>query len=108
MSLGSGKQLVLRYQSQPTAGKSIKYFKVKGFDGGNVSVNMRVWLSADPAASYANVAPACKATSTRLPVVFTGPGYCPIVPNARYYLGIEYNEAVQTRFQIDELQADFL
>jgi hypothetical protein len=107
VSLGSGKQLVLRYQSEPTAGTSIKYFKVKGFDGGNVSVNMRVWLSTDPAASYANVAPACKTTSTRVPVVFTGPGYCPIVPNAVYYLGIEYDEAVQTRFQIDEMQADF-
>lgn len=108
VSLGSGKQLVLRYQSESTAGKSIKYFKVKGFDGGNVSVNMRVWLSTDPAASYANVAPACKTTSTRLPVIFTGPGYCPIVPNAVYYLGIEYDEAVETRFQVDEMQADFL
>jgi hypothetical protein len=104
----SGKQLVLRYKTTSTAGTSTKYIRTRNYDGGNVGVNMRVWLSADPTATYASVATACKQTSTRTPMVITGPGYCPISPNTVYYYGMEYDETGARRFQVDEGGADFL
>jgi hypothetical protein len=107
-SLGSGKQLVLRYKSTPTAGSSVKYIRARSYDGGNVGVNMRVWLSTSPTATYETVATACKQTSSRTPMVITGPGYCPIAPNTVYYYGMDYNETDSLRFQVEETGADFL
>lgn len=106
-SLGSGRSLVLRYKSTPTAGSSVKYIRTRSYDGGNVGVNLRVWLSADPAAKYASVIDACKQTSTRTPMVITGPRYCPVSPNTTYYYGMEYDELDALRFQVEEKGADF-
>lgn len=108
VTMGTGSQLVLRYRSTPTAGTSVKYIRTRSFDGGNVGMNMRVWLSTDPSATYANVAAACKQTSSRTPMVATGPGYCPIAPNTVYYYGMEYDETTALRFQVEETGADFL
>lgn len=129
MTLGSGKQLVLRYKtgSSVADGKSIR---ARGYDGGNVGVKMRIWLSTSPTATYASVAstsPSCATTSTTLPTITTGSvasktvtttngwftststvNYCKLNPNTVYYFGIEYDEAITTRFQIDESSADFL
>ena len=107
-SLGSGRSLVLRYKSTPTAGSSLKYIRTRSYDGGNVGVNMRVWLSTSPTATYETVATACKQTSSRTPMVVTGPGYCPIAPNTVYYYGMDYNETDSLRFQVEETSADFL
>jgi hypothetical protein len=108
VSMGSGKQLALRYKSTPTAGSSLKYIRARSYDGGNVGANMRVWLSTSPSATYASVATACKQTSTRTPMVITGPSYCPISPNTVYYFGIEYDEPYVLRLQVEEGGADFL
>jgi hypothetical protein len=89
----------------------MKYIRTRNYDGGNVGVNMRVWLSTSPTATYDSVATACKQTSARTPMVMTGPsaqGYCPITPNTVYYYGIEYDEKGALRFQVDEGSADFL
>ncbi len=107
VTFGSGNQVVLRYRSSPAAGSSVKYIRTRGYDGGNVGVNMRVWLSDNPSASYASIDAKCKQTSTRLPTVITGPGYCPILPDKVYYYGTEYDEPNVTRYQIDELGSDF-
>jgi hypothetical protein len=108
VTLGSGNQLVLRYKSTPTAGSTVKYMQVLGGDGSNVGVNMRVWLSSNPSATYATVDSKCKQTTTIRPAVITGPNYCAISPNTTYYFGIEFDEAITTRFQVYELGADFL
>jgi hypothetical protein len=108
VTMGSGNQLVLRYKSTPTAGSSVKYIRTRAFDGGNVGMNMRVWLSTDPSATYANVTTACKQTSSRTPMVIMGPGYCPIAPNTVYYYGIEYDETSALRFTVEETASDFL
>lgn len=106
--LNSGKQLVLRYKTTATAGSAVKYIRTRNYDGGNVGVNMRVWLSTSPTATYDSVATACKQTSARTPMVMTGPGYCPISPNTVYYYGMEYDETGARRFQVDEVGAEFL
>lgn len=104
----SGNQLVLRYQSTSTAGVSNRWIIVRSSDAGNVGVKMRVWLSANPAATYASVADACRQTSATTPMVITGPGYCTITPNTTYYFGIEHDETGTRRFQVDETGTDFL
>lgn len=127
--LGSGKELVLRYKtpSSVTNGKNIK---VGAWNGGNVGVNMRIWLSKDPTATYASVPEVCKASSSASPSITTGAetrvtttstawgktttttkDYCKLDPNAVYYLGIAFDEARTgsgARFQVDEMSADFL
>lgn len=108
VTTGSPKQLVLRYRSTPTAGSSLKYIRTRSFDGGNVGVNMRVWLSTDPTATYESLPAACKQTSSRTPTVITGPGYCPISPNTTYYYGMDYDITTDLRFSVDETGADFL
>jgi hypothetical protein len=110
VAFGSGKQVVLRYNPVAGAGSSIKYLRLRGATGGNVLVNMRVWLSTDPTATYASVADKCKATSTTTPMVITGPGYCAIsASNPVYYLGIEFDAAATSstsRFIVDESYSD--
>lgn len=108
LNVNSGNQLVLRYQSTSTAGVNNRWIIVRSSDAGNVGVKMRVWLSADPMATYDSVASACKQASATTPMVITGPGYCPIEKNRTYYFGIEYDEVGARRFQIDETGADFL
>jgi hypothetical protein len=108
VTMGSPNELVLRYKSTPTAGSSVKYIRTRSYDGGNVGVNMRVWLSADPTATYESAAAACKQTSSRTPMVITGPGYCPISPNTTYYYGMDYDITTGLRFSVDETGADFL
>lgn len=107
VTMGSGKTLVLRYKSKPTAGSSVQGISTRSFDGGNVGVNMRVWLSTNPAATYAGTPAACRAMSTRTPLVMTGPGKCQIAPNTVYYFGMEY-AGPALRFQVNEGGADFL
>lgn len=107
-ALNSGKQLVLRYKSTSNAGTSTKYIRTRSYDGGNVGVNMRMWLSADPTATYDSVDSKCKQQSNRTPTIITGPGYCPVSPNTVYYYGMEYDETGARRFQVDEVGADFL
>lgn len=124
--LGSGKELVLRYKTPSTLtnGKTIK---VSAWNGGSVGVNMRIWLSTDPLATYGSVSEYCKATGTVTPIIATGAeasvttsktvfgkttyttsNYCKLEANTVYYFGIGYDEAVSTRFQVDESIADFL
>jgi hypothetical protein len=129
VSLGSGKQLVLRYKTPSTLtnGKTIK---VTGWNGGSVGVNMRIWLSTDALATYDNTSDICKSSGTVTPAITTGAVdsavtttyvfgkpkytttyYCKLDPNKVYYFGMEFNEAVSGlggKFQVDELSADFL
>jgi hypothetical protein len=110
VSFGSGKQVVLRYQPVAGAGSSVKSLKVRGSTGGNVVVNMRVWLSTDPTATYESVPEACKQTSTTTPKIYTGTGYCPISASTPvYYLGIAFDEPATSstsRFIVDESYSD--
>lgn len=106
--LGFGAQLLLRYKTGASVSANPKYIRVRSFDGGNVGFTMRVWLSASPTATYEGVPDVCKQESTRTPTVITGASYCPILPDTVYYFGLEYAEEVNSRFQVDELSADFL
>jgi len=45
---------------------------VGAWNGGNVGVTMRIWLSKDPAATYSSVSAECKKTSTGVPTITTG------------------------------------
>jgi hypothetical protein len=109
-TIGSGKQLVLRYKTPATLSTITKNIKARGYDGGNVGVSMRVWLSTNPTATYDSVPTACKQTSTTNPTIYTGTTatYCQLQPNTVYYYGIEVDAVGNYRFQIDERGADFL
>lgn len=128
VSFGGGNQLVLRYKTPATITNN-KVVKVTDWNGSNVSVNMRVWLSKSATDTYANVPAECKQTSSGVPSIFTGSvtngfittsgwggttstpvTYCKLDPNTVYYFGIEYDETnvVTPRFQVQEMQADFL
>jgi hypothetical protein len=129
VTMGSGKQLVLRYKTPATImdGKGIK---VSAWNGGNVSVNMKIWLSTSPTASYDAVSTTCRAQETTTPSISTASKesitttttvwgttstttryYCQLAPNTLYYFGIEFPEAVSglaARFQVDEMATGFL
>jgi len=107
-TIGSGKQLVLRYKTPATLSTITKNIKARGYDGGNVGVSMRVWLSTDPTATYDSVPTACKQTSTTNPTIYTGSTTCALQPNTVYYYGIEVDAVGNYRFQVDERGADFL
>ena len=128
VTMGSGKQLVLRYKTPATI-TDAKTIKVSAWNGGNVAVNMKTWLSTSPTASYETVPTACRALSTTSPMISTASKesitttttgwftstttryYCQLAPNTVYYFGIEFPEVVSgsaARFQVDELSADFL
>lgn len=107
VTFGSGKQLVLRYTSNSTAGQSIKYIRTSNYDGGNIGLYVRTWLSTSPTATYDSVSTACKATSNTRPMIVTGPGYCALSPNTVYYYGIEYDDATVRRLGVEELGSDF-
>lgn len=127
--LGDGRQLVLRYRTKPvvTDGRRIR---VVAWNAGSVVVDMRVWLSTSPTATYEDVRSLCRAQSTGSPSIGTASQesvtttktvwgkavtstahYCKLLPNTVYYFGIEFLERVsahEARFQVDELAADFL
>jgi hypothetical protein len=107
-SFGSGKTLGLRYMSKAGAGASVKYFTLASGDGGNVGQTVKVWLSDNPTSTYATAATACKMSSTQQPYIITGPGYCPIAGNKRYYL-FTSTDAVGTNFRylVNEGSSDF-
>ncbi|MDP2112037.1 MAG: hypothetical protein Q8N48_13085 [Thiobacillus sp.] len=128
VTMGSGKQLVLRYKTPATI-TDAKTIKVSAWNGGNVAVNMKTWLSTSPTASYETVPTECRALSTTSPMISTASResitttttgwftstttryYCQLAPNTVYYFGIEFPEVVSgsaARFQVDELSADFL
>lgn len=107
-AFGSGKVLTLRYKAKSTAGTSVKYFTLASGDGGNVGQSVKVWLSTNPAATYDATSSACKSTSTTQPYVLTGPGYCPVTPNATYYLSMSIDTACTTcRYKVEEGASDF-
>lgn len=134
VAFGGGKQLVLRYKTPATITDN-KSIGVGAWNGGNVGVNMRIWLSKDPAATYSSVSAECKKTSTGVPTITTGSvtngtitttswtgttttpvTYCKLDPNTTYYFGMEYDETTKTssgvtiipRWQVLENLADFL
>lgn len=123
---GSGKQLLLRYQTGSVVNDD-KSIRTLSSDGGNVLVKMRVWLSTDPRATYASVSQHCKAEATTTPTIRTASqeqivvsvknawglpitvttDYCKLAPNTTYYYGMEYDEPGARRFQVEEAFADF-
>lgn len=106
-SFGAGRVLGLRYMSKSTAGTSLRYFTLASADGGN-SGSMSVWLSDSPTATYAETSSACKSTDTMQPYVVTGPGYCPIVANKRYYLFMSTTRTdANLRYLVNEGVSDF-
>lgn len=129
--LGSGKQLLLRYTTPATINDG-RVIKVSAWNGGNVTSNMRIWLSVDPTATYASVPELCKANndSTGTPSINTGTEtsvdktveawgelvttthhYCKLEPNKTYYFGMEIDEAVsghEARFQVDAGGGNFI
>jgi hypothetical protein len=134
VAFGGGKQLVLRYKTPATITDN-KSIGVGAWNGGNVGVNMRIWLSKDPAATYSSASAECKKTSTGVPTITTGSvtngtitttswtgttttpvTYCKLDPNTTYYFGMEYDETTKTssgvtiipRWQVLENLADFL
>jgi hypothetical protein len=69
---------------------------------------MSVWLSGSPTATYAETSALCKSTSATRPYLATGPGWCPIVANKRYYLFMSTPvTADNLRYQVNESTADF-
>lgn len=107
-SFGSGKILSLRYLSNSTAGSSVKYVTMASGDGGNVGQSVKVWLSTSPTATYDATATTCKSVSTTQPYVITGPGYCAITPNTKYYLHMSIDTACTTcRYKVNEGNSDF-
>lgn len=129
VTLGQGKQLVLRYKT-PSTITDKRAIKVGAWNGGNVAVNMKIWLSTSPTASYDDVSASCRAQATTAPTINTASqdsitttttvwgkttsttaNYCKLLPNTVYYFGMEFPETVSgygARFQVDEMQADFL
>lgn len=129
VTLGQGRQLVLRYRT-PSTITDKRVIKVGAWNGGNVVVNMKVWLSTSPTASYDEVSESCRAQATTAPAITTASqdtitttttvwgktttttaNYCKLLPNTTYYFGMEFPETVSgysARFQVDEMQADFL
>lgn len=129
VTLGQGRQLVLRYKT-PSTITDKRVIKVGAWNGGNVVVNMKVWLSTSPTATYDDVSESCRAQATTAPAINTASqdsitttttvwgkttsttaNYCKLLPNTTYYFGMEFPETVSgynARFQIDEMQADFL
>ncbi|MDZ7585621.1 MAG: hypothetical protein U0938_12450 [Thiobacillus sp.] len=106
-SFGADRVLGLRYMSKSTAGTTLRYFTFASADGGNAG-SMSVWLSDSPTATYAETSSLCKSTSTTQPYVITGPGYCPIVANKRYYLFMSTARTdAGLRYLINEGVADF-
>lgn len=106
-SFGAERVLGLRYMSKETAGTAVRYFTMGSADGGNTGT-MSVWLSDSPTATYAETSNLCKSTSTTQPYVITGPGYCPIVANKRYYLFMSTTRTdANLRYLINEGSADF-
>jgi hypothetical protein len=93
--------------SKAGAGTSVKYFTLASGDGGNVGQTLKVWLSDSPTSTYEATVTACKMSSTQQPYIITGPGYCPIAKNTRYYL-FTSTDAVGTNFRylVNEGSAD--
>jgi hypothetical protein len=105
---GSGKTLGLRYTSKAGAGAAVRYFNIASGDGGNVGQTVKVWLSDSPTATFDATAATCRTSSTQQPYLITGPGFCAIQPNKRYYLFIS-TDAVGTyfRYLVNENTSDF-
>ena len=110
-SFGSARTLGLRFTPKAGAGAVKKYFKISSGDGGNVGQSMTVWLSTSPTANYADVASNCRSTSTTVPYILTGPGWCPIDATKKYYLFMSVDATAANpptwRYQVDEVSADF-
>lgn len=129
VKMGGGSQLLLRYKTKDTItnGKSINIY---AWNGGNISVNMKIWLSTHPTARYDQVPKLCKASAAESFMISTASQesitttqmvwgkeitttfqYCKLLPNTVYYFGIEFPEVVsgyKSRFQVNEHFADFL
>lgn len=106
-AFGSGRTLGLRYISKPGAGTKVKYFTFASADGGGTG-SLKVWLSPSPTASYEATSAACKSTSTRQPYIATGPGYCTIIADGRYYLFMSTDRAdTNLRYLVNENASDF-
>ena len=110
---GSAKVMGLRFTPKAGAGAVKKWFRVSSGDGGNVGQSVKVWLSTSPTANYDDAMPSasCKTTSTATPIIFTGPGYCPIDTTKKYYLFMSVDAAAANpatwRYKVDEVSADF-
>ncbi len=129
VTLGQSRQLVLRYRT-PSTITDKRAIKLGAWNGGNVVVNMKIWLSTSPIATYDEVSEFCRVQATTAPTINTASqdsitttttvwgktttttaNYCKLLPNRTYYFGIEFPETVSgpgARFQVDEMQADFL
>ena len=130
--LGSGRELLLRYKT-PSTITNKRVIKVGAWNGGNIGLDMGIWLSKDPTATYFSVSEYCRAntastgtpgiaTAAETVVTTSSPGwggkeitstgyYCRLEPNTVYYFGIMVTEAVagsDARFQLDAMMADFL
>jgi hypothetical protein len=106
-TFGAGRTLGLRYVSRATAGATLRYFTMGSADGGGTG-SMSMWMSDSPTATYATTSASCKSTSTMQPFVATGPGWCPVVANKRYYLFMSTNRTEPgLRYVVNEGGADF-
>jgi hypothetical protein len=128
-SFGTGKQLYIKYHtpSNITNGKSIK---VVGWNGSNVEVYMKAWITKNPYSSYEDASQYCRAISNQAPVILTGKDtmvqtvkniwgnvstvtnwYCKLEPDTTYYLGIDFSPTELSkntilRFQVDQYNSD--
>jgi len=90
------------------AGSMAKGLTISSGDGGNVGYAMKVWLSTSPTSTFDSTSDACKNNSTTQPYIITGPGYCPITPNTKYYLFMSVDEdASNLRYKVHEGSSDF-
>ena len=106
-TLGSGNVLGIRYVSNSPLSNSVRYFTVSSGDGGNPG-QIRAWLSTDPLATYDSTASSCRFNASPGLYIVTGPGYCALQPNTRYYLFLSTdNTGTGYRYQVTESLADF-
>lgn len=105
-ALGEGRQLMVRYRPSTKVVTRASGISVTSSTGGRCPVNVRVWLTPDPVASYEDVDPMWRdeihegATN---PHIFFSEKHCVIDKTVPfYYLGIQYFEPEQVRFQVIE------
>ncbi|MGC8928532.1 MAG: hypothetical protein ACP5QK_11500, partial [Myxococcota bacterium] len=111
-TFGNSRILGLRYVSKANAGSSVKYFQINGGSGGNPGP-VKMWLSTSATASYTDAAAVnsyCAAsTSISAAYLLTGPGYCPVSPNTRYYLFIQTDvTGYNPTYQLVDSTSDFI
>lgn len=107
-SFVAGNVMGIRYVAKANAGSTVRYHRISSGYGGAVGSGLKAWLSADPLATYENTPSACRNLAGSTLLVPTGPGYCTIVPGARYYLFLRDDAGDASRYIVDETSADFL